>query len=224
MLNDIRRDAAEESQRVLVSEGLRAEIVVSDISTPEGARLMIEEAVRYGGRLDLLVNCAARQIIKPLEELQPEEWDTVLDVNLKGTYLCARAALPHLAQQRGAIVNIASVHARATIEGFSSYAASKAGMLALTRALALEVAPRGVRVNVVSPGTVDTPLLQAYFDSRPDPVGARADFLKFHPVGRFGTPRDIGDMVAYLGSSQAGFITGAEFIIDGGMTALLFRQ
>jgi NAD(P)-dependent dehydrogenase (short-subunit alcohol dehydrogenase family) len=223
-VNDIRKEAAEESQRILASEGHRAEIVISDISTPKGAAAAIHEAICRGGRLDLLVNCAGRQIVKKMEELQPEEWDIVLDVNLKGAYLCSRAAMPFLAKQRGAIINISSVHARATIEGFTSYAASKGGIVALTRAMALECAPQGVRVNVVSPGTIDTPMLQEYFDSCPDSVRARSEFLKFHPIGRFGTPRDVGEVVAFLGSSQAGFITGTEIVVDGGMTALLFKQ
>jgi NAD(P)-dependent dehydrogenase (short-subunit alcohol dehydrogenase family) len=224
ILNDIRRQAVEESQQILAGEGYRTEIVISDISTPDGAKAAIDKAIRSVGRLDLLVNCAGRQIIKRIEELQPEEWDVVLDVNLKGAYLCAREAIPFLAKQSGAIVNISSVHAQATTEGFTSYAASKAGILALTRAMAIEFAPRGVRVNTVSPGTVDTTLLQDFFDSCPDPDRARSEFLKFHPIGRFGTPRDIGETVVFLGSSQAGFITGTEIVVDGGMTALLFRQ
>lgn len=224
LLNDIRAEAAEASKKMLADKGYRSEIAVSDISTPAGAELAISEAVRNGSRLDLLVNCAGRQIIKRLEDLTPEEWDTVLDVNLKGIYLCSRAAMPHLIETHGAIVNICSVHARGTVEGFTSYAASKAGIVGLTRAMAIECAPKGVRVNALSPGTIDTPLLQDYFNSCPDPVRARADFLKFHPIGRFGTPRDIGEAVAFLGSSQAGFITGTEVIVDGGMTALLFKQ
>jgi NAD(P)-dependent dehydrogenase (short-subunit alcohol dehydrogenase family) len=224
VINDIRKEAAEESKRILADKGYRSELVVSDISTPDGAAASIDEAVRCAGRLDLLVNCAGRQIVKRIEELEPAEWDIVLGVNLKGAYLCAKAAMPFLVEQRGAIVNICSVHARATVEGFTSYAASKAGILALTRAMAIEFAPRGVRVNAVSPGTIDTPLLQAYFDSLPDPARARSEFLKFHPIGRFGTPRDIGEMVAFLGCDMSGFITGTEITVDGGMTALLFKQ
>lgn len=224
LLNDIRQETVEESRQILASEGHHAEIVISDISTPDGATVTINEAIRYGGRLDLLVNCAGRQIIKRMEELQPEEWDAVLDVNLKGAYLCAKAAIPFLVKQRGSIINICSVHARATIEGFTAYAASKAGILALTRALAIECAPQGVRVNAISPGTIDTPMLQAFFDSCPDPLRARSEYLKFHPIGRFGTPRDVGEMVAFLGGDRTGFITGTEVIVDGGMTALLFRQ
>lgn len=224
LLNDIRGEAAEASRKMLVDKGYRTEIAVSDISTPGGAAIAINEAIRHGGRIDLLVNCAGRQIIKRLEDLAPEEWDTVLDVNLKGAYLCSRAAMPYLVESHGAIVNICSVHASGTVEGFTSYAASKAGIVGLTRAMAIECAPKRVRVNALSPGTIDTPLLQDYFDSCPDPVRARTEFLKFHPIGRFGTPRDIGEVVAFLGSLQAGFITGTEIVVDGGMTALLFKQ
>lgn len=224
VLNDIRAEAAQESQRILAASGHRTEIVIADISTPDGASLAVGQAARSDHRLDLLVNCAGRQIIKRLTELDPEEWDIVLNVNLKAAYLCTRAAMPYLTKPGGSIINICSVHARATIEGFTSYAASKAGILALTRAMAIECAPLGVRVNAISPGTIDTPLLQAYFDSCPDPAQARSEFLKFHPIGRFGTPRDIGAMVAFIGSSEAGFVTGTEIVIDGGMTALLFKQ
>lgn len=224
LLNDIRAEVAETSKKMLTEKGYRSETAVCDISTKDGAEFVVHEALRHGGRLDLLVNCAARQIIKQVEDLEVEEWDTVLNVNLRGAFVCSKAAVPFLAQHRGAIVNICSVHAQATIEGFASYAASKGGIVALTRAMAIEFAPKGVRVNALSPGTIDTPLLQAYFDSCPDPARARCEFLKFHPIGRFGTPRDIAEMVAFLGSSQAGFITGTEIVVDGGMTALLFRQ
>lgn len=224
LLNDIRAQAAEQSKQILTSRGYRSEIAVADISTKEGAQFVVNQALRHGERLDLLVNCAARQIIKPVVDLDVEEWDAVLNVNLKAAFLCSKAALPFLAQSRGAIVNICSVHAQATVNGFSSYAASKAGIVAFTRAAAIEFAPKGVRVNAVSPGTIDTPLVHAYFESCPDPARARSEFLKFHPLGRFGTPRDIAEMVAFLGGPQAGFITGTEIVVDGGMTALLFAQ
>ena len=224
ILNDIRAEGAEASKRILDERGYPSETAVADISTPDGVASVIDSAARLHGRLDLLVHCAGRQIIKPVDALQPHEWDTVLGVNLKGAYLCARAALPLLAQQRGSIINICSVHAQASVEGFSSYAASKAGIVALTRSLAIECGPRGVRVNAISPGTIDSPLLEDYFSSCPDPARARAEFLKFHPIGRFGTARDIGNMVTFLASDEAGFVTGADIVVDGGMTALLFKQ
>lgn len=224
VINDIKAEAAKETQRLLSSQGAAAAVAVADISTPAGAAETIEAGIRSFGRLDLLVNNAGRQGAKPMVELTPEEWDGILDVNLKGIFLCSKSAAPLLAKHRGAIVNISSVHARATIEGFAAYAASKAGILGLTRALALECAPLGVRVNAVSPGTIDTPLLQEFFDSFEDPAQARKDYLKFHPIGRFGTPRDIGKLVAFLASDDASFITGAEFVADGGMTACLFQK
>jgi NAD(P)-dependent dehydrogenase (short-subunit alcohol dehydrogenase family) len=224
LINDIKQEAAEETQRLLLSQNASAAVIVSDIATAAGAAAAVEAAVRSYGRLDLLVNNAGRQVIKSATDLAPDEWDAVLSVNLKGIYLCCKSAIPVLARNGGAIVNIASVHATATIAGFSAYAASKAGILGLTRALALECAPMSVRVNAVSPGTIDTPLLQAFFDSFENPEQARMDYLKFHPIGRFGTPRDIGKLVCFLASDDASFITGAEIIADGGMTASLFKQ
>ncbi len=224
LINDVKQQAAYETQGLLLSRGASAAVMVSDISTPAGAAKAIEAAVREYGRLDILVNNAGRQGNKPMVDLDPREWDGILDVNLKGIYLCSKWAVPHLAKGGGVIVNISSVHATATIEGFTAYAASKAGILGFTRALALECAPMGIRVNAVSPGTIDTPLLQEFFDSFEDPRQARAEYLKFHPIGRFGTPRDIGKLVAFLASDDASFITGSEFISDGGMTACLFKK
>jgi NAD(P)-dependent dehydrogenase (short-subunit alcohol dehydrogenase family) len=224
VINDIRREPAEETLKIISGNGGSTKIAVSDVSTQDGAAAPIKAAIRDCGRLDLLVNNAGRQSYKAMDDLQPEEWDLILEVNLKACYLCAKSAVPFLAKQGGAIVNIASVHAQATIEGFAAYAASKAGILGLSRAMAVEYASRGIRVNAVSPGTIETPLLQAFFDSSPDPTRARSEFLKFHPIGRFGTPDDIGKVVAFLGSDDAGFITGAEVVVDGGMTACLLRQ
>lgn len=224
VVNDIKQEAANETQRLLSSRGASAAVIVADISTPAGAAETIQEAIQTYGRLDLLVNNAGRQGAKPMADLEPQEWDAILSVNLKGIYLCSKSATPFLAKNGGVIVNISSVHATATIEGFTAYAASKAGILGLTRALALECAPMGIRVNAVSPGTIDTPLLQEFFDSFEDPEAARSNYVKLHPIGRFGTPRDIGKLVSFLASDDASFITGSEIIADGGMTACLFKK
>jgi NAD(P)-dependent dehydrogenase (short-subunit alcohol dehydrogenase family) len=179
LINDIKQKAAHETEGLLLSRGSSAAVVVSDISTPGGAAATIDGALRSFGRLDLLVNNAGRQGNKPMADLDPQEWDAILNVNLKGVFLCSKSATPFLAENRGVILNISSVHATATIEGFTAYAASKAGILGLTRALALECAPMGIRVNAVSPGTIDTPLLQEFFDSFADPQQARMEYLKF---------------------------------------------
>lgn len=224
IVNDIKPEGANETQRLLLSQGASASVVVADISTAAGADKTIEAAINTYGRLDILVNNAGRQINKPMANLDPQEWDGLFNVNLKGIYLCSKSALPFMAKNGGAIINISSVHATATIEGFTAYAASKAGILGLTRALALECAPLRIRVNAVSPGTIDTPLLQEFFDSFEDPGLARREYLKLHPIGRFGTPRDIGKLVLFLSTDDASFITGAEFIADGGMTVRLLTR
>ncbi|MGH9584679.1 MAG: SDR family NAD(P)-dependent oxidoreductase [Bryobacteraceae bacterium] len=224
VINDIREAAARETQRLLEQDDRRSAICISDISGSAGAQRAVETAVSAFGRLDVLVNNAGRQVIRNLAEIEPFEWRDLMAVNLDAAYLCTKYAILHLTAARGSIVNISSVHARATIGTFAAYAATKAALLGLTRGMALEYAPRGVRVNAISPGTIDTPLLQEFFDSSGNPEQARANLLKLHPIGRFGTPEDIGNLVAFLASNAASFITGAEFVVDGGLTAALLKE
>jgi len=224
VINDIREEAAHESERVIRSEGRRVATTVADISRPDGAQAAVKACLSAFGRLDILVNNAGRQVIKDLATMEPDEWNALMNVNLKAAYLCSKYAIPALRVRRGTIVNISSVHARATLGAFAAYAASKAGLLGLTRGMALEYSSIGIRVNAVSPGTIDTPLLQEFFDSSSDPRQSRADFLKLHPIGRFGTPADIGNLIVFLASDAASFITGAEFVADGGMTISLRKE
>jgi NAD(P)-dependent dehydrogenase (short-subunit alcohol dehydrogenase family) len=200
-----------------------ASVFAADVSSPEGAKGSVDAALAAFGRLDILVNNAGAQVVKLSTELDISEWEHMMNVNLRSVLLCSKYAIPYLARQGGAIINIASVHARATTAEYAGYAASKSGILGLTRGLALQCAPMGVRVNTVSPGTIDTTLLQRYIESAPDPAGLRRQLLSLQPVGRFGNPRDIGSLVAFLAGDDATFITGTEIVADGGMTASLFR-
>jgi NAD(P)-dependent dehydrogenase (short-subunit alcohol dehydrogenase family) len=173
----------------------------------------VAAAIANCGRLDIVVNNAGTQIVKLTTLLDTAEWEHMMGVNL---------AIPYLARQGGVIVNIASVHAHATSADCAGYAASKAGMLGLTRGLALQRGPVGIRVNAVTPGTIETPLLLSYVESCSDPPAMRRQMLSMQPVGRLATPGDIGALVAFLASDGAAFITG-EIMIDGGMTAALFH-
>ena len=147
------------------------------------------------------------------------EWEDVFAVDLKGAWLCARGALPAMiATRRGAIVNIASVHAKLTIQGMFPYAAAKSGLVGLTRSLALEVARYGVRVNAVSPGFTRTHLVDEYFANSGDPDIERK-VLNVHPLGRIGEPNEIAEVVCFLASDAASFVTGADWAVDGGLTA-----
>jgi NAD(P)-dependent dehydrogenase (short-subunit alcohol dehydrogenase family) len=168
-----------------------------------------------------LVNNAAVAVYTSIEETPVEVWDEVVHVNLRAAFLVGKAVLPNLRQGKGAVVNVSSVHAEGTSIGIAAYAASKGGLLALTRAMALEWAADGIRVNCVLPGAVDTPMLaEGLFrsGSSVESLGAR------HPLGRVGNPREVAQTIGYLLGSQASFVTGASLRVDGGALARLSTE
>jgi NAD(P)-dependent dehydrogenase (short-subunit alcohol dehydrogenase family) len=166
-------------------------------------------------RLDLLVNNAGFGRFKPLDELTLDEWNAVIGTNLTGTFLCSKYCAPLLKESKGSIVNIASTRAHMSEPNTEAYSASKGGVLALTHALAISLGPE-VRVNCISPGWIDVSFFKKK-SQRKQEEHSDAD-REQHPVDRIGTPDDIAEMVLFLAGNKAGFITGQEFIIDGGMT------
>jgi NAD(P)-dependent dehydrogenase (short-subunit alcohol dehydrogenase family) len=182
----------------------------------------VEAAFTALPRVDALVNNAAVQLYKPLLETSIEEWDAVAAVNLRGPFMCLRALHRHLAESRGSVVNVASVHAHATSHSIAAYAATKGGLVAFTRAAALELAPMGIRVNTVLPGAIDTPALRDGFARR---ANAEADLVARTPMGRLGQPDEVASAIAYLlDDTHAGFITGASLVVDGGALARLSTE
>lgn len=190
------------------------EFVLTDIADADAVEALVQRVAADGG-LDLLVNNAAVMVRKPIAELTPAEWQRVLDVNLTGPFLCSRAFAPLLRGRNGSIVNIASTRALMSEPHTESYAASKGGLVALTHALALSLGPE-VRVNCISPGWIDVTALAKR--SRRQPAQLSEQDHAQHPAGRVGKPEDIAGMVLYLASAEAGFITGENIVIDGGMT------
>jgi NAD(P)-dependent dehydrogenase (short-subunit alcohol dehydrogenase family) len=199
---------------------------VSDPAAVEGLARWLREKT---DRLDALVNNAAVQIVKPLISTTVEEWDAVMASNLRSIFLTAREAYPLLRAARGAIVNVSSVHAVATSVEIAAYAASKGGSLALTRAMALEFARDGVRVNAVLPGAVDTPMLHAGL-MRGHVAGGTleermADLAGRTVMGRIGAPEEIARTILFLAdSTQSSFMTGQSVIVDGGATCRLSTE
>ena len=204
--------------------------IQADISEPAQLESIFEQAKGFTDTIDALINNAAYQIAKPLLETSVEEWDAVMASNLRSVFLSAKLAYPLLkARGGGAIVNVSSVHAVATSKDISAYAASKGGLLALTRAMAIEFAVDNVRVNAILPGAVDTPMLRAGLSR--DHAGSgtieqRLENLARNTVsGKVGKPQEIAHAIYFLADEeQSSFMTGQALIVDGGATARLSTE
>jgi NAD(P)-dependent dehydrogenase (short-subunit alcohol dehydrogenase family) len=207
----------------LHGRGDAALFVSCDVSRASDVERMAEEAVRASGCIDILVNNAGIQRYGTVTETNEEVWDEVMAVNLKGAYLCAHYCIPHIARRGGgAVINIASVQALATQTGVAAYSASKGGLVALTRSMAVDYAPSGIRVNCICPGSVDTPMLRWAADVlTADPESALRAWGRRHPLGRVAEPREIAQMALFLASPRASFITGSANIVDGGLLSAL---
>jgi NAD(P)-dependent dehydrogenase (short-subunit alcohol dehydrogenase family) len=197
--------------------GEAAHFFPCDVRSLEDVERAVAEAQGALGGLDGLVNNAGINAYFDAVEMTEDDWDTVFAVDLKAAWMLAKAMLPGLIERRGAIVNISSIQAQLTIEGFFPYAAAKAGLEGLTRSLALDYANRGVRVNAVAPGYTDTRLVREWLDLQPDPEAALDSVLTKIPMRRIATPREVGNVVAFLLSDQASAITGATIAVDCGL-------
>jgi NAD(P)-dependent dehydrogenase (short-subunit alcohol dehydrogenase family) len=198
-----------------------ATFVKCDVSNEEQVKAMVQATVDKYGKIDILVNDAGIGVYKTVLDTSSEDWDRCLSVNLKGQFLCAKYVIPHMQKLgKGSIVNISSVHSFQTVNGVAPYCASKGGITALTRNMAIDYGPT-IRVNSIAPGWVLTPLIQGIFDSYPDPADQQRQVERRQVMKRIGRPEDIGYAVAFLVSDEASFITGTQLYVDGGLTAQL---
>jgi len=201
-----------------LSQPGRVSVVKADASAAESARLAVDTAMSGFGRLDLLVNNAARFLLKSMAESTDEDWDTLMAVNARGPFVHCRAALPHLVEFGGCIVNVASAAGWAGAAGEAVYGSTKGALIQLTRMLAVEYGPSGVRVNAVAPGIIDTDFFRPALQTG-DPETELADFIALHPLGRMTTAAEVAAAIAFLGSDEASAITGAILPVDGGFVA-----
>jgi NAD(P)-dependent dehydrogenase (short-subunit alcohol dehydrogenase family) len=193
----------------------------ADVALSESARRAVGLAVDRFGRLDLLVNNAGLFLRKPTELCTDEDFDALMATNVRGAFIHAREALPSLTQTSGSIVNLASISGLVGMPGQTVYAMTKGAIVQLTRQLAVEHAHRGIRVNAVAPGAVDTEFVAHARDAAadPDPAASRASAISQHPIGRILTPTEIAEAIVFLASPAASAITGAILPVDGGYVA-----
>lgn len=214
---DIDGASAERIARSLLP-GARAIPVAADVADELQVRSAIEKAVNALGSLGVLVNNAGIEVAGSVTDLTAAEWDRQNAVNLRGAFLMSKYVIPKMTRG-AAIVNISSVHAFVSWTGSAAYDATKAGLVGLTRAMALDHGPAGIRVNAICPGYIDTPLMEKWLDSVSNREETMRQVLAFHPLGRIGTPRDVAEAALFLASDAASFISGTVLVVDGAMTA-----
>ena len=194
--------------------------VQGDVSRPSDARRMVENTVRRFGRIDILFNNAGVYLEKFAEDTTEEEWDRVVDINLKGTFLVSKYAIPHMRRQcSGVIVNNSSDAGLIGNRSCPAYCASKGGVTIMTKAMALDLAKDGIRVNCVNPGVIDTSMLEREVRASADRKKYLKEAVDMHPIGRLGRPQEVAHAVLFLASDEARFVTGTALSIDGGTTA-----
>jgi 3-oxoacyl-[acyl-carrier protein] reductase len=216
---DIDVEGVKDAAHSIETEGGRAEAHQCDVSNPDDVERLMKAAEAAGGPHALVSN-AAISYEETIEDTPPEDWDRVLGINLKGAYLCARAAIPRMRRLGGgAIVNIASVNGFWVEPSLGAYSAAKGGVINLTRSIALDFGHLQIRCNCICPGYIDTGMAQRYFDLQEDPKAAREEAGRLHALGRIGRADEVAAMALFLCSDESSFCTAQPFIVDGGLSA-----
>jgi NAD(P)-dependent dehydrogenase (short-subunit alcohol dehydrogenase family) len=221
VIGDIADKEGKELEKELNQFNKCAYFVHTDVTQSNEIKRLIESAIEHFCHIDGLVNNAGITIAKSTLDLSEEEWDLVINLNLKSTWLCSKYAIPYLSKRKGsAIVNVASSGGLVGFPNLAAYCASKGGVIQFTKACALDCAPLGIRVNAVAPGHTRTPMGEGFVNAQKDPSQFEIEHInKRHPLGRMAEPEEIAAAISFLLSSDASFITGSILCVDGGYVA-----
>jgi NAD(P)-dependent dehydrogenase (short-subunit alcohol dehydrogenase family) len=213
---DINFQGAEETVRqIRVSKGT-AIAFKTDVSNPESVKQLVVFTIKTYSKIDILINNAAIQVNKTIEDITFEEWNLQMLINVGGVFLCSKHFLPYLRQTKGSIVNMSSVNGFFVEPMCAGYCTTKAAIIGLTKAMAIDHGNEGIRVNCICPGYIDAGLAEGYFQSQPNPAKAREEAGKLHALWRIGKPEEVGRVAVFLASDDASFMTGASVVVDGG--------
>jgi NAD(P)-dependent dehydrogenase (short-subunit alcohol dehydrogenase family) len=219
VLVDIHGTKCEAAAAGIRERGGDAVAFAADVASPAAIESLAEFVSTKFGTLDVLVNDAAIQVNKTVETTTPAEWDRQMAVNVGGVFLCSRIFIPALRKSRGVIINLSSVNAFFVEPGCAGYCATKAAILGLTKAMAIDHGREGIRVHAICPGYIDAGLAEGYFESQKNPAAAREEAGLLHALGRIGQAREVARAAVFLASDDASFMTGSPLIVDGGFSA-----
>ncbi len=217
-LIDIDGDAASATLKELGERGVQAAFFNADVSCAAAVSGAVQGILESFGRIDILVNNAGTHDGKGIQEAGEDDWDRIISTNLKSVFLVSKAVLPSLKQSGGAIINMGSMVGLVGQGSSGAYSASKGGIVALTKNMALDLAPHRIRVNCICPGWVETPLVNEWFALQPDEAEARDYVNSIHPLGRIAAADEIGKVALFLASDLASFVTGVAIEVDGGVS------
>jgi NAD(P)-dependent dehydrogenase (short-subunit alcohol dehydrogenase family) len=213
---DIDLDAAKVTVSQINGSGGKAIACKVDVSDPDSVAALVDTTIKNFSKINALVNNAAIQVNKTIEDTTFEEWNRQMSVNVGGVFLCSKLFLPHLKKSKGSIVNMSSVNGFFVEPSCAGYCATKSAIIGLTKAIAIDHGHEGVRANCICPGYIDAGLAEGYFQSQPNPSQARQDAGKLHALWRIGKPEEVAQVAIFLASDDASFVTGSSYVVDGG--------
>ena len=220
VIADWNREAGESAAQAIRSRGGQAMYCPTDVSLEADVENLVGATIAEYGRLDILVNNAAVQVLAQAISTSVEDWERMQSVNLKGVFLCAKKAIPEMIRSGGgSLVNMSSILGFVGDPDLAAYCAFKGGVIALTKALAITYGPQGVRINAICPGDVNTPMVQDFFNNAADPEHFRQEVYSKYALRRIAEPREIAQVAAFLASDASSFMTGSVVVVDGGLTS-----